>query len=57
MTTPSDVAAGDLMLASVAIHDGNTVTVTPPAGWTLVLRTDNDSNIGIATYEKIAGCF
>jgi hypothetical protein len=54
VTKPSDVAAGDLMLASIAIHDGNTVTVTPPAGWTEVLRTDNDTNVGIATYEKIA---
>jgi len=55
LSKPSDVTAGDLMLASIAIHDGNTVTVAPPAGWTEVLRTDNDSNIGIDTYEKIAG--
>jgi hypothetical protein len=54
LSKPSDVAAGDLMLASIAIHDGNTVTVTPPIGWTEVLRTDYDSNIGIDTYEKIA---
>lgn len=52
---PADVAIGDVMIASIAIHDGTAVSVTPPAGWTLIQRTDNDTNIGIASYWKAAG--
>ncbi|MBP9757467.1 MAG: hypothetical protein KBD06_02615 [Candidatus Pacebacteria bacterium] len=52
---PSDVAVGDLMIASIAIHDGSAVSVTAPTGWTQILRTDNDTNIGIVSYWKAAG--
>jgi hypothetical protein len=51
---PSDVAVGDVMIAGVAIHDGNTVAVTAPSGWTQILRTDNDTNISIVSYWKTA---
>jgi hypothetical protein len=55
LTKPSDVAAGDVMLASIALHDGSATSVTAPTGWTQVLRTDNDTNIGIVSYYKVAG--
>jgi hypothetical protein len=55
LSKPSDVVQGDLMLANVAIHDGSAVSVTPPSGWTQILRTDNDVNISIVSYWKIAG--
>ncbi len=35
---PSGLAAGDLLLAAIEI-DADPVTVTPPAGWTLLLDT------------------
>ncbi len=54
LAKPSDVAQGDFMLASIALHDGNAVSATPPTGWTQVLRTDNETNIGIVSYWKFA---
>ncbi len=29
--------------------------VTPPAGWTLIRRTNQSSHVGYATYRKLAG--
>jgi hypothetical protein len=52
---PADVAEGDLMLATIALHDGSATSVTPPSGWALVLRTDKETDVGIATYYKVAG--
>ncbi len=52
---PANVAAGDVMIAAIAIHDGNTVGVTAPSGWAQILRTDYKSNVGIASYWKAAG--
>lgn len=55
LNKPADVAVGDFMLASVAIHDGNAVVVTPPTGWTQILRTDNETNVSVVTYWKAVG--
>ena len=52
---PSDVAQGDVMLANIAINDGNMPSVTPPSGWTQILRTDNDTSISIVSFWKVAG--
>src|SRR4051794_8549092 len=38
---PSSVAQGDLMLANIAVRGGTSGVVTPPSGWTEILRTDN----------------
>jgi hypothetical protein len=43
---PAGVAAGDVMIVQVAARDGVLQAITPPAGWTLVLRT-NDPLLGI----------
>ena len=49
------VSAGDLMLASVAINGGSSAVVDAyPSGWTEVKRTDNDTNVTLITYSKIA---
>lgn len=53
---PVGVAANDLLLAAVAVAP-NTAVITPPAGWTLVRRTDNaaaNAN-SLAVYRKFAG--
>lgn len=52
---PADVDQGEVMIASVALHDGNATSVTPPSGWTQILRTDYDTNIGIVSFWKAAG--
>lgn len=49
------VSVGDVMLASIAVLDGSIVAVTPPSGWTLVARTDNDINVTLISYWKTAG--
>jgi len=49
------VAVGDLMLAALAINGGSSELVTPPSGWTQIARTDNATNVALATYSKIAG--
>ena len=55
ISKPTSVAVGDLLLANIAINGGNAAVVTPPTGWTQILRTDNDTNISIISYWKIAG--
>lgn len=49
---PSDAAAGDFLLANVSYNGGTPAEITAPSGWTLVARTDNDTNVGIASYWK-----
>ncbi|MCC6458270.1 MAG: hypothetical protein IT328_25175 [Caldilineaceae bacterium] len=52
---PLTMTAGDFLLAQIAFHTGVSATIDPPEGWTLVLRTDNASDIGQAIYSKVAG--
>ena len=40
------------MLASITVNDGSSVDVTPPPGWTLLARTDNDVNVTLISYWK-----
>src|SRR5690242_14081779 len=47
---PASTVAGDFLLANIAVNGGDAANITPPSGWTLISRTDNDSNIGIASY-------
>ncbi|MEA2723833.1 MAG: biosis protein MshQ, partial [Gemmatimonadales bacterium] len=53
---PAGTVNGDLMIAAIAVRP-NTATITPPAGWTLIRRTNqtaaNDN--AQATYRKVAG--
>jgi cysteine-rich repeat protein len=52
---PSGTLQNDVMLAAIAMRGGSNITITAPAGWNLVLRTDNGTTIGVATYWKLAG--
>jgi hypothetical protein len=43
------------MVASLAIKGGTaTVMVTVPSGWTQIARTDNDTNVTLISYYKVA---
>jgi hypothetical protein len=55
LNTPSSVSSGDLLLANVVINGGSPANVTHPTGWTQSLRTDNDTNVSMISYYKIAG--
>lgn len=47
---PANVAAGDLLLASIVYSGGTGTTITAPANWTLILQTNRTTSLGIATY-------
>ena len=49
---PAGTAEGDVLLATLAIHRNR--TITPPAGWTEVLTTDNGNALRHATYVHTA---
>jgi hypothetical protein len=53
---PDGVTAGDVLIANVTFNGGTQVaTVTPPSNWTLIQRTDNGIDTGVASYWKAAG--
>lgn len=53
---PVGVVSGDLMIATVAISGGATVTVTPPTGWTLMGTTYGGAGIcAMAVIARTAG--
>jgi hypothetical protein len=52
---PASVTQGDLLLANIEVNGGTPANITAPAGWTQILRTDNDTDISIISYWKIAG--
>ena len=49
------VSTGDVMIASIAVNDGTIANVTAPSGWALIARTDNDINVSLLSYWKVAG--
>ncbi|MBI2296625.1 MAG: hypothetical protein HYU76_11490 [Betaproteobacteria bacterium] len=53
---PAGTVANDVMVASIAVRP-STVTITPPAGWTLVRRMDQGAGTtnSLAIYSKVAG--
>jgi RHS repeat-associated protein len=55
ITKPSGVAANDVLIGSVAVTPSS-ATITPPADWTLVRRTDNAGPTAnsLAVYYKVA---
>jgi uncharacterized repeat protein (TIGR01451 family) len=55
ISKPANVISGDVLVAGISFRDGSTISVTPPAGWTLVRRTDQAAEIGLAVYYKVAG--
>jgi len=55
ITKPASTVSGNFLIADITFQGGTTITVTPPAGWTLILRTNNGTSVGTATYYKVAG--
>lgn len=51
---PTGTANGDVMVAHVVVRTAGN-TITPPSGWSLVLRKDSSGSISTATYWKLAG--
>jgi len=49
------VSVGTVMIASIAVNGGSSVNITPPTGWTQIVRTDNDVDIALISYWKVAG--
>jgi hypothetical protein len=56
ITKPAGTVQSDVMVATIGFRP-NTLTITPPAGWTLVRRIDNanGSANSLAVYRVIAG--
>lgn len=54
VNVPSGVSNGQALVANVGFTGGSGVTVTPPAGWTLIRRDDNGTTLGNALYWRIA---
>jgi hypothetical protein len=52
---PTATAQNDLLIAAIYLEKGSGVTVTPPAGFTLIRSTNDGTNFGMRTYWKIAG--
>lgn len=52
---PSGLAAGDLMVVSLAYEKGSDEVITKPSSYTLIQQTNNSSDAGIAVYYKVAG--
>src|SRR5687767_11752814 len=51
---PAGTVESDMLIASVTFEKGSGEIVTPPAGWNLILRTNNGTDCGIASYYKLA---
>jgi hypothetical protein len=55
LLTPSSTVSGNFLLANLTFNGGSEVAVTDvPYGWTLVERTNNDVNVTMLSYYKIA---
>ena len=54
---PAGTVQNDLLFAHVSVRGGAAATITAPAGWSLVRRTDNATAPGLAqaVYTKVAG--
>lgn len=51
---PSGTAVGEVLVAGITFDAGTSVTtVTAPAGWVLIRRTNNGTNVGQAAYYKV----
>jgi hypothetical protein len=55
VTAPSGTLPGDLLMVGLMYEKGNTASATPPAGWTLIRKTNQGNNIAMSTYYKVAG--
>src|SRR5215469_13763569 len=42
---PTSMAAGDILIAQLAVRGGTDLTLTAPSGWTLIQRENYDGSI------------
>jgi MSHA biogenesis protein MshQ len=56
INAPGGTVSSDVLVASIAVRP-NTATITAPAGWTLIRRTDQATGAqnSLAVYYKVAG--
>ena len=54
LAAPATIQVGDLMIGQVAAIGGTGVTVTPPPGWTLIIRTNSTTAMLQGLYYKFA---
>ncbi|REK35238.1 MAG: T9SS C-terminal target domain-containing protein [Bacteroidetes bacterium] len=52
---PAGTVFDNLLLLGLMFEKGNTVSISPPPGWNLIIRRDNGSDVGMAIYYKVAG--
>jgi hypothetical protein len=52
-TLPDGVEEGDLLLGAIQFTGGSTITITPPSGWTSVLRTNDGTTAGQEVFRAI----
>lgn len=64
ISSPAGAQAGDLLIAVLAVAGGAAVTITPPASWTLIRRTNGtggSTDLALASYwiapGSIAGTY
>jgi hypothetical protein len=54
ISKPTSTTIGDFLIAGITVDGGSSTTVTEPAGWKPILKTDNSTNVGIRSYYKVA---
>jgi hypothetical protein len=54
ISRPDGTESGDFLLAGIILDGGSSTTITEPDNWILIHRTNYSSEVGIATYYKIA---
>ncbi len=54
LNKPLGTVANDLLVVGIMVEKGSSVNVTPPSGWTPIERTNNGTDVAMATYYKIA---
>jgi len=54
VNAPSGVTNGDLLVTVINFEKGSTEVINLLSGWTLLIRTNNTTNVGQAIYYKVA---
>jgi len=54
ISKPTGTVLNDLLVIVLMYEKGTAETITPPAGWTVILKTNNSTDCGMVTYYKVA---
>jgi len=52
---PTGTSINDLLVVLLAYEKGSAEVISPPVGWTLIIRNDNTTDAGQSIYYKVAG--